>query len=339
MPSAQHVHWAKFRVSAVSLAAVAILSVLVYLLTGGTLLEQKTAVYLYIPDATGLEPGSPVRVDGISVGKVRSVSLSGSNEPNRIVKVTMTVDLGRLASIPDDSSAQTASDTLIGDKFVDITSGTSAGHIHPDGEIGYKGSPELLKSLDLGQFQERVRVVDALLTDIEQGRNRVGQFVVGEQMYEDLRKRITELQSGIRAASTTTSRVGRAVYTDRLYGQIHKPLAELDRSLARLESGQGSAGQFLRDSGQYEKLRNGAEDLRRSIADLRAGEFVQSDRLYSDWNRRVASLIESVDALNTGPMLSTSQAYDNLNGFAKELRDAVRDFRQNPRKFLRMKLF
>lgn len=339
MPSAQHVHWAKFRVTTVSLVAVTILSTLVYLLTGGTLLEQKTTVTLYIPDATGLEPGSPVRVDGIGVGKVRSVGLSGSNEPNRIVKVTMTMERARLASITDDSSAQVASDTLVGDKFVDITSGTGAHHIQPEGEIIFKGSPELLKSLDLGQFQKRVKVIDALLTDIERGRGRVGEFVASEQMYDDLRKRIAEIQDGIRKASTTTTQVGQALYTDRLHRGLSEPLAELDRTLARLESGQGSAGRFLRDSGQYEKLRNDADGLRRSIADFRTGEFVQSDRLYTDWNRQVASLIESVDALNTGPMLATSQVYDNLNGFARELQGSMRNFRQDPRKFLRMKLF
>jgi len=77
-------------------------------------------------------------VDGIGVGKVRSVALSGSSEPNRVVKVTMTVERGRLASIPDDSTAQAASETMIGDKFVDISSGTSSRFISPGGEIGFR---------------------------------------------------------------------------------------------------------------------------------------------------------------------------------------------------------
>ena len=89
-------NWAKFRASAVILAALLILGTLVYLLTGGTFLEAKAQIYLYLPDATGIAAGSPVRVDGISVGKVRLVELSGSNEPNRVVKVTMTVDRDRL---------------------------------------------------------------------------------------------------------------------------------------------------------------------------------------------------------------------------------------------------
>jgi phospholipid/cholesterol/gamma-HCH transport system substrate-binding protein len=296
-------------------------------------------MYLYIPDATGLGPGAPVRVDGIGVGKVRSVDLSGSTEPNRVVKVTLTVERDRLASIPDDSTAQIASETMIGDQFVDISSGTSRHFVSAGGEIVFKGSPDLLKTLDIGQFEKQLKIVSALLDDIEQGRGDLGQFVQGDQMYSDLRKRFAQIEGGIRAAASTTSNVGRELHTDLLYQQISQPLIELDRSLARLQSGQGSAGQLLRDSAQYEKLRSDMEDLRRSIAGLRAAEFIQSDSLYTDWNRRVLSLIESVDAFNRGPAMTTTQAYDNLNGFARELQDTVRDFRQNPRKYMRLKVF
>ena len=31
--------------------------------------------------------------------------------------------------------------------------------------------------------------------------------------------------------------------------------------------------------------------------------------------------------------------YDNLNGFARQLRSTMTDFRQNPRKYMRLKLF
>src|SRR5664280_2925554 len=121
MPSARQVNWAKSRVAAVSVAAGVILAVLAYLLTGGTLLQERSALYLYIPDATGLGPGAPVRVDGIGVGKVRSVALSGSNDPDRIVKVAITAESDRLAQIPVDSVAQLSADTLVGDMFVDVT--------------------------------------------------------------------------------------------------------------------------------------------------------------------------------------------------------------------------
>ena len=338
MPSARQVNWAKFRISAVSVVAVAIVSTLFYLLTGGTLLQEKTNLYLYIPDGTGVDQGTPVRVDGIAVGKVSSVALTGSNDPNRVVKVTMKVEREHLREIPADSTAQISADTMIADRFVDIDSGTSASRIRPNTEIAYKETTALFKRLDMAQFEAALRAIDATLSDIEQGRSRVGQFVVGEQMYRDLNREVGDLQRGIRAARDTTSKVGAALYSDKLYRDVSGPLLELDGKLARLQSGQG-AGRWLRDAAQYEQFRKSAADLRQSVANLRGGEFVSSDRMYVEWTRGVASLIQSVDEMNASPFFSSSAGYDNLNGAAREMRDAVREFLQAPRKYLRMKLF
>lgn len=339
MPSAARVNWARFRVAAVSLVALLILGTLAYLLTGGTLLEKQTTLYLYVDDATALAAGSPVRVDGIGVGKVRSVKLSGLTEPSRVVRVTVSVERDRLASIPDDSIAQLSSETLIGDKFVDISSGISSRHIQPDAELVYKSQPAMLRSIDLAQFRTQLLALEAVMTDLEQGRSPVGAFIVGEQMYADLRRNLLGLLRGIRTASDTTRGLGRALYTDQPYRAISDPLVKLDQDLARIQSGQGAAGQLLRDSAQYEQLRSYLVDLRRSLADLQGGEFVQSDRLYADWNRQVASLIRTVDEVNAGSLFHTSLLYDNLNAAAGAMRNTLREFRENPRRYLRLKLF
>ena len=148
-----------------------------------------------------------------------------------------------------------------------------------------------------------------------------------------------ELEGGLRAAVATTGKVGNALYTDRLYRRIGDPLARLERGLARLQSGQGDAGRFLRDPAQYEQLRSGAAELRRSIAAVRGQDFVRSDRLYADWNRALESLIRSVDRMNASPLLVRSDVYEGMNGASRELRNAVREFRETPAKFLRLGLF
>ena len=124
-----------------------------------------------------------MRVGGIYIGKVERVDLSGSNQPNRVVRVTVIVVRERLASIPVDSYAQIAPETLVGDQFVNITSGTSAEHIRAGGEIPFREEAALLKSLDLRQWEQKLRDTDAVLRDIEEGRSRVGKFILGEEMY------------------------------------------------------------------------------------------------------------------------------------------------------------
>ena len=316
-----------------------ILGTMLYLLFGVSLLAPKSSVYLYIPDATGLGEGSPVRVDGIDVGKVSRVELTASAQPSRVVKVTIALQRARLASIQADSVAQISSDSLVGDKFVDVTSGKSAKALPPEGEILYKEQPELLRSLDLTQFTQELRLVDATLTDIEQGRSQFGKFYQGTEMYNDLQRRMLELQKGIRAATSTTSMVGGLLGSDRLHQQVSDLLVSVDQAVARIQSGQGPAGQLLRDSAQYDRLVAQAQDFRRSIQALEASDLLQSPSAYNGFTQWLTAMIQSVDELNRTPEISTTTVYDNLNGSLQELRESLRDFRQNPRKYMRLKVF
>ena len=333
------VTWARFRVTVVAIVAAAILSVLVYLLTGGTLLTQKITLYLFIPDSTGLDPGSAVRVNGIGVGKVDKIELSGSSEPNRVVRLTLKVENDKLADIPADSTAQISTDGAVGNQFVAITQGTAAARIRPNNEITYRAAPELLKTLDVQTFARQLRDVDATLADIEAGKGLVGQFVVGTEMYEDLRRGLSDIDRRFREAVSVTSDTGRLLRTDEMYRRIRDPLAELDDRLSRIQAGQGDLGRLLREDGQYVRFREEAASLRKSIADLRASSFLTSDDLYTSWNQELASLAARIDEFEATPMLRNSMAYDNLSGSLHEIQNSVHDFRNNPSKFLRIKLF
>ena len=344
MRSRRKVIWAKFRVTMVAICALAILSVLFYLLTGGTLLQAKTTLRVFVPDATGIGRRSPVRVDGIDVGKVRLVRLTGSADPARVVEIVLTVEEYRLRSIPRDSFVQFSADTLIGDKYVDITSGRTGAIIDPDGELRYQPATDITKSLDLTQFEKQLRIVDALLTNIEQGEGRVGKFVAGEELYNSLRKSLIEVESGLTRAAGTTGKVGSLLYSDALYRQLAAPATQLDDILESIQSGQGASGKLLRDSADYDRLRAGAADLRKTLEDLRAGRgagarLLSSDALYEDLNRKVAGLIVAVDRFQYNPWLTTTEVYEGLNGAAREAHDFIRDFRRDPSKMLRLKVF
>lgn len=323
----------------VALGALAIFGVTVYLLAGGTIFAEKAALFLFIPDATGLESGSAVRVNGIPVGKVDRVALSGSNAPDRAVRLTLKVDRNHLRDIPADSTAQISSEGVTGDKYVDVTQGRSPARLRSGAELAYKSAPELVKTLDLQQFAVQLRSVDATITDIEQGRGFVGQFVTGTDLYDQTRKILQDAERGFREAVSTSSSAGRMLRSDELYRKISDPLRELDQRLERIQSGEGQAGRLLRDDRQYTQLQQQAADLRKSIADLRGQPMFVSDELYRSWTRELASWIGSVDRANQSPLFSSSITYDNLNGLLGNLRTTLRDFRTNPQKYMQFDVF
>ena len=334
MPSTPSVGWAKLRVTTVAVAALAILFVLVLLLSGGTLFESKVTVYLSVPDATGLATGADVRVDGIDVGNTAQIGLAKSAVPARAVRLALSINRARLSTISSDSTAELTADNMVGDLFVDITSGTSPTHVPAGGEIHYKASPDLMQSLDLAQFQQQLRMVDSTLKDMETGRGPVGKAVQGDQMYNDAVQRVAKLQADLRAAAAATGAIGRVLYTDRDYSQIDESVRRLDASLARLQS-----SPWLRETGQYQQFLDAARALRQSVADTHAGPLFQSDEMYVDWTRRAAALVRSVDEFNSGSAFSSSLVYDNLTAMSREMGTLAREIREDPKKYLGMSVF
>jgi phospholipid/cholesterol/gamma-HCH transport system substrate-binding protein len=342
MPSVRRdrlVTWAKFRVSVVTIVAALILMVLLYLLSGSTLLRPQAHLYMYIPDATGIAPGSSVEVNGIPIGEVTGVQLTGSNQPDRVVRVTLDVLAERLTTITEDSYAQVDSESLLGDKVISITSGQSPRLVRSGSELRFRPQQDLMKSLDVTQFEAQLRTVDALITDIETGKSDVGKFVLGDQMYNDINRRVEEIEKAVHIAANTTGSLGEALYTDKLYRRISDPIARLDQTLAQLQSGQGSGGALLHDTAQFDSLHKDIEDLRKQIADLRTGPLLTSDEAYTGMLRMLTAWIQNANDMNATPMFNTSEAYESMIGATRELETSMKEFRVDPRKFLRLKVF
>src|SRR5579863_7493652 len=96
--------WARLKVGIMALAAMVILFILVFLITGETtFFQSKGQIVTYMDDSAAMTEGSPVRLNGILVGKVSKIALSGLNQPRRIVRIDMQVASKWFDSIPVDS--------------------------------------------------------------------------------------------------------------------------------------------------------------------------------------------------------------------------------------------
>src|SRR5260370_15934712 len=136
MTTAKKVSWAKLKVGVLDIGAMTILGVLIFYLTGTTrLFGKETKLYTYMDDAASISKGSPVRLNGILVGEVTAVTLSGENNPRRIVKIAMDVHSDQIPSIPADSIAAISADNVLGTKFINIKKGRGITPVQPNAEI------------------------------------------------------------------------------------------------------------------------------------------------------------------------------------------------------------
>src|SRR5580704_17433243 len=101
MPSPQKVKWAQLKVGILALVAMIIVAVLSFLLTGSEGLFQRTAILrTYLNDSAGMAVGATVRLNGIAIGSIDQVRLSGDRTKNRIVVISMLVKQDYLPQIP-----------------------------------------------------------------------------------------------------------------------------------------------------------------------------------------------------------------------------------------------
>jgi phospholipid/cholesterol/gamma-HCH transport system substrate-binding protein len=350
MPTASEVNWAKIRVALMIGASLAILAVLVYLLLGGSdFLQPSVEARTYLTDGAGLATGSPVRFNGIKIGEVRSVQLSGLKDPKKVVRVEMSIMQKYLNAIPDDSTVAVSADNVIGDRFANIIEGKSPRHLQVGGELAMQ-PPRDINSEDLMRAARQiVSRVDSLLGDIEEGRGELGKFVKDDEVYRKMVNKVTAFEQQIRAATARDTQIGRIIYSEDYYQELRAPIQRLNNALGTLDSGQGTGGKFLKDPAQYDQLRKSVGDLNRTLEAWNAGKggagkLLKEDEPYVRITKMLENVNTQVDALNAGEgrlgqMMANSSLHDSLQGSTSRLQKMLAELRQNPKKFLRLKVF
>ncbi len=354
MPTAQKVSWAKLKVGLLAIGAMVILGVLIFYLTGTTkLFSKEVDVYTYMDDAAAIAKGSPVRLNGILIGKIDDVQLSGEKNPRRIVKIAMRLEADKLALIPVDSVAAISAENLLGSKFINIKKGQSSTTIQPGAEVPSLDTREFDELVQQGyqvlsSLQVIVKRIDAIVSLVEVGKGSIGKLLVDEELYNKVLAIVNEGQKITAALNTNKGTIGRLLNDDAMYNDVRTSLARVDSLLQDLQQGKGTAGKLLRDEALYEDTRKSMAEVRKTLEDLNAGKgtagrLLKSDELANELKTTLDKVDLTIDKVNSGQgtigqLLVNQQLYDNLNGATRELHELFKDFRSNPKKFLHVKL-
>ncbi|HLA23819.1 MAG TPA: MlaD family protein [bacterium] len=153
------------RVGAVALLAILVAVGFALILPGGGLLRpQGYAVVVAVRDASGIAQGAPVRMSGVPVGQVASVTLSPAGE----ALVTLTIRPG--VQIPQGSRFRLATTGLVGEQFIAITPGPARPPLAPGTVVQGEDAFSLERTATrleavADQVARLVQNADALLTD------------------------------------------------------------------------------------------------------------------------------------------------------------------------------
>src|SRR3954470_4800369 len=355
MPSKDKVGFAQLKVGVLAIVALACVTLIVFLLTGNaSWFKKQIPLHVYTSDAAGLNPGSPVRINGIQAGSVKKVVLSGETNPQRIIRVDFVVDEEMRKQIPSDSIASISSDNLLGStKFLQINKGTRPELIQPDTTV---------KSADTRQFdaliQQGYNVLDSLqvilgkvqdiVGQVEVGKGTIGKLLVDETLYTSLQATVNQVQMLTTNLNSKKGTIGALINDETLYNQVQGVVARIDALTADLQAGKGTAGLLLKDPKVYNQVDSSLEQINTLLTGINKGkgtlgQLVSNDKAARQLSDALDKVNVTLDKVNSGQgtigqLLVNPQLYDSVNGTTRELHDLLRDFRANPKKFLSIKL-
>ncbi len=333
-------------VTVIVLAAVLTITLSLLLLGGGgDLLARRTTITTYMPDGTGLGGYSVVRVGGIPIGKVTKVDISGLLDPQRSVRVELRVVSRFLKNIPIDSQTSIGTDTLVGYPFIDIDPGKSRIALPENGVLQSEPLVQAdIRADQLRATQATFQKISDLLEQVTSPDTDLGKIIYGTAEYDDINKKVAEFDRGVNAVISPRSALGQAFYSSLAYDDIRRQVLSADQALESIQAGKGAAGMIYASDEQYTKAVATLVDLRKSLVKINTGSLVTDDDTY----RRITKMLRSVDAtlasLNAGEgqaggLLLSPQLYESVNGKLMELQNLLKDFRTDPKKYLRKKIF
>src|SRR5438067_456635 len=130
MPRTRSLAWAELKIGIVSIVAIVIAGILIFLVSGsGGFFWQRYSIKTVFGNIAGLKEGAPVRVAGVEIGSVAHLAFVGDK-----VEVTMEVSKDQRQRITDRSTAALGSVSLLGEAAIDLSANSQG---TPVPEWGY----------------------------------------------------------------------------------------------------------------------------------------------------------------------------------------------------------
>lgn len=346
--------WAELRVGILVIFSFTILAVAIVLISGGAgFFISKYELKTYLASAEGLKKGSLVWLSGIEAGNVSAVNITSASEPGRAVEVLMQIDRRYLQTITETSTATLGQIGLLGDRYIDISRGLPGTKpIPPSGEV--KGSAQadirriMQASNDLvANLSVLVNRIDDITKKVDEGQGTIGKFINDPSMFNKVNETVAEAQDLLAKIKSGNGTIGQLISDRELYNRLNGTLARVDAVTAKVEKGEGTLGKFVNDPAVFNradsllaKFNVVADRMEKGEGFL--GKLSKDDALYVQFRDSLGKFSTLADKMNqgegtVGKLMVDSTLYSNLNQATGELVKLLYDFRQNPKRFLRIK--
>jgi phospholipid/cholesterol/gamma-HCH transport system substrate-binding protein len=356
LPSQKQLKWSELRVGLTVILAAAILALLLFLMTGtGGILTPRIKLRSYFDNASGLRIGAPVRLAGVDIGNVTKIRIvRDTNKQLTPVEVTMKVSTKFGFDLRRDSVTSLETAGVLGETYLDIDSSQAAGpfakdedelptKIHPDFNEVVRSSQSTLQNMDA-----LLKRADRILAFAESGKGSLGKLIYDPSLYDKFSATVSEFQKIVEQISRGEGSLGALISRNDAYDKFTGTLDKLNAVIDDMQQGKGTAGKFLKDPSLYNNANETIANVKKITEDINAGKGTLG-KLTKDEElaNKLDNVISKLSALSSeleagqgtaGKLFKDDSLYNNADKMLVETQGLIKAIRENPKKYLSIKL-
>lgn len=346
--------WTELRVGLFVLVGMLVLAIGIIYVTGTGILAAKYRLKTYLPEVEGLKAGAPVRLDGVEIGNVDAIRMNPSpSDRTQNIEVIMRIDKRYQTEVRSDSTASLITEGLLGNRYVSIKRGFVGDPLQADATVAGREETAMKQIVERGA--ELVQNLNALsetareiVEAVQRGRGTLGKLLTDEEAYNRLNATLGDVRAMAANVRAGEGSLGKLMVSDELYRKVDTAVGDVQLVVADVKAQKGTLGKFIYDPALYDNAKQFIDRGNATLTDIREGrgtlgKLATDEALYNNLRDASGNVREAAAKLNSttgtaGKLFSDPQLYDNFTGLTGDLRLLIGEFRQDPKKFLRIKL-
>jgi phospholipid/cholesterol/gamma-HCH transport system substrate-binding protein len=353
LPSQKQVKWSQLRVGITIIIASLTLAVLLILMSGTQgFFTSRITLKSYFNNAGGLRVGAPVRLSGVDIGNVSRMAIV--DKQLTPVEVTMKVSTKYGNSLHRDSVTLLRTSGVLGETFVDLDSSLATGSRAQDGDIlatrEHADIEDVVVSSQstLQNMDALLKRLDRIVAFVESGKGSIGKLIYDPSLYDRFSATVNDFKGIVDQIAKGQGSLGALVNSNDAYNKFTAVLDRMNAVVDDIQQGKGTAGKFVKDPSLYNNANDTIANLKKLTEDINAGKGTLG-KLTKDEElaRKLDNTISKLSALTTeleagqgsvGKLFKDESLYNNANQMLAESRELVKAIRENPKKYLSIKL-
>ena len=344
--------WSQMKVGLVITVACLILLISVFFAGNiQNLFLKKTELKIQFSDVVGLRKGAPVWILGLEEGSVKDITL----DPVRGVIVTISVNKKALQFVRQDSQATILTMGLLGDKYIELGTGSpQAGPVHP-GEM-LKGATEMgLKHVmettgeAIGKISQFIDKVDDLVAKIESSQGTIGKLLNDPSLYDNVNRTTNSLSALVDDLKNARGTLGLLIEDPSLHNRLLAATSSVEEFSKRINDSRGTLKNLIEDPSLYNKTLEAASQIQAFGTRLNESQgtlrkIIEDPSVYENLNKdlkELSSILEKIEKGQglAGAFIQDTQLSRELKDTLAELKDLLKSIKSHPGKYFKFSLF